>query len=293
MKKLIYGALFLAAVGVGFVSCEKEPFENNENSHQDVKQNSNRALVYNYAIGAETLNQELFRKKFDFNTSLFSSGSSLNNFLYHGVAAYYHDIAVLEKTSATQSTVYYESGSIGFYSGLIKYSGADIVMDEIELLDDNINKLYALRGNTIYKLTYNSASSVFNATIVYTYPTTIKNPRRFSIAPVDTNGNYIRLYTAPSVISMVGQPIAMTTLTYLDINPTNGLTTMPVNVSTQVPGQGNLSSFTANDFSSVPLFNSKHYVVIDKSIYDLNTSTTLVWVNSFANTVRDCSFYVD
>lgn len=296
MKKTVYGVLFLAIVGIGLVSCEKESLEeqsnlSNSKTGNDNKESSQKALTFNYVLGADNVNLELARKKYDLNTNLFTSASSLNNFFYHGIGAYDDDLVTLEKISATESWIYYESGSFGNTSGPIKYLGANILMDEIELLDDDINKLYALRGASIYKLTFDAATSSFNASIVYTYPTTWKTPRRFSIAPTDANGNFIRLYTAPSVAGLVGQPIPMTTLTYLDINPTNGLTTVPVNVSTQVLGQGNLSSFTVNNFLAGSQFDPKHYVVIDKSIYDLNTATTLVWVNSFTNAVRDCSFY--
>ncbi len=296
MKKTVYGVLFLAVVGIGLVSCEKESLEQkmdlpNSKLSNDNKENANKALTFNYVLGADNLNLELARKKYDLNTNLFTSTNSLNNFFYYGIGAYDDDLVTLEKVSATESWIYYESGSFGNSSGPIKYLGANILMDEIELLDDDINKLYALRGSSIYKLTFDATTSSFNASLVYTYPTSFKTPRRFSIAPSGNNSNFIRLYTAPSVASLVGQPIAMTTLTYLDINPTNGITTMPVNVTTMIPGIGNLSSFTVNNFLAGSQFDSKHYVVIDKSIYDLNTPTSLVWVDAFNNTVRDCSFY--
>ena len=290
MKKTVYGVLFLALVGMTFVSCEKESFVQDTNPKNEVKQNSNKALTFNYALGAEILNQQLLRKKYDFNTNLFSSGSTLNNFQYYGVGAYDDDLATLEKVSATESWVYYESGSSVSVAGPIKYLGADIVMDEIELLDDDINKLYALKGGRIYKLTYTGSN--FNATIVYSYATSPKAPRRFSIAPVIGNESHIRLYTALNVASQ-SPPAAMTTLSYIDINTGTGQGNSPVNVIEQIPGMGNLSSFTAKDYSSVPQFASKYYVVVEKDIYGLSTPTTMFVASSFVNPVRDCSFYVD
>lgn len=294
MKKTVYGVLFLAIVGIGLVSCEKEALEQKSNlinSKNANKENSQKALTFNYVLGADIVTSELARKKYDLNTNLFTSADSFNGFSFYGIGAYDDDLVTLEKISATESWIYYESGSFGNTSGPIKYLGANILMDEIELLDDDINKLYALRGSSIYKLTFDAATSSFNASIVYTYTPSGKGARRYSIAPTGTNGNFIRLYTAPLVAGLVGQPIPMTVLTYLDINPSNGITTMPLNVTTMIPGTGDLSSFTVNNFLPGFQYDPRYYVVIDKNIYDLNSPTTLVWVNSFNNTVRDCSFY--
>ncbi|GAA4759205.1 MULTISPECIES: hypothetical protein [Flavobacterium] len=296
MKKTVYGVLFLAVVGIGLVSCEKESLEQkmdlpNSKLSNDNKENASKALIFNYVLAVDNVNLELVRKKYDFNTNLFTNTNSVNNFSYNGIAAFDDDIASLEKTSSTESWIYYDSGSLWGVSGPVKYLGANILMDEIELLDDDINKLYGLRGSSIYKLTFDATTSSFNASIVYTYIPSGKGARRYSIAPTDVNGNFIRLYTAPSVAGLAGQPIPMTILSYVDINPTNGITTMPVNVSTMVPGVGDLSSFTVNNFSVGSQYDSKYYVVIDKSIYGLNTPTSLVWVDAFNNTVRDCSFY--
>jgi hypothetical protein len=290
MKKTIFGALFLTVVGIGFASCEKESFVQDTNAKNEAKQTSNKALTFNYALGVEILNEQLLRKKYDLNTNLFSSGSTLNNFQYYGVGAYDDDLATLEKVSATESWVYYESGNLGFTAGPIKYLGADIVMDEIELLDDNINKLYALKGGRIYKLTYTGSN--FNATIVYSYATSPTAPRRFSIAPVIGSESHIRLYTALNVASQ-NPPAAMTTLSYIDINTGTGQGNSPVNVTEQIPGMGNLSSFTAKDYFNVPAISSKYYVVVEKDIYELSTPTTMFVASSFVNPVRDCSFYHD
>lgn len=289
MKKTAYGIVFLALMGITLVSCEKEALVESAEAKNEVSQNSNKALTFNYALGAETLNQQLLRKKYDFNTGLFTSGTTFNNYLYYGVGAYDDDLATLEKVGTTESWVYYESGSLGSTAGPIKYEGNNIVMDEIELLDDDINKLFALRGSRIYKLTYNAGN--FDATLLYTYPTSQTAPRRFSISPVAGSNTFIRLYTALSVASQFPNPPAMTTLTYVDLSTINGLITAPTNVTTQIPGMGNLSSFTASDYSAVPIFASKYYVVVDKDIYDLSTPTSLALVSSFANSVRDCSFY--
>jgi hypothetical protein len=290
MKKTAYGVLFLALVGIAFASCEKESFVQDTNAKNEAKQTSSKALTFNYAVGAETLNQQLFRKKYDFNTGIFTSGTTFNNFLYHGVGAYDDDLATLEKVSATESWVYYDSGSVGSVAGPVKYLGADIVMDEIELLDDNINKLYALKGGKIYKLTYTGSN--FDATEIYSYTTSGMAPRRFSIAPTTGNDSFIRLYTALSVASKAGSPPAMTTLSYLDISVTpGGVISLPTNVTPQIPGLGNLSSFTAKDYFNMPALFAKYYVVVDKDIYELDTPTTLTLVSSFTNSVRDCSFY--
>src|SRR5690242_20583747 len=131
MKKTVYGIAFLTLMGITFVSCEKESLVQNTEGKNEVAQNTNKALTFNYALGAETLNQELLRKKYDFNTALFTSGTSFNNHLYHGVGAYDDDLATLEKVGTTQSWVYYESGSLGSTAGPIKYGGNDIIMDEI------------------------------------------------------------------------------------------------------------------------------------------------------------------
>ncbi|PZR19767.1 MAG: hypothetical protein DI539_12910 [Flavobacterium psychrophilum] len=287
MKKTIYGLLLLSLAGV--VSCEKESATQDTEATTKVDEKAN---TKNYAIAVETLNEQLFRKQYDMNTSVFSSGTTLNNYLFYGIGAYNYDMAVLEKTGTNSSTIYYESGIPGNNKyGPVKLDGADFLLDEIELIDDNIDKLFGLRGGRIYWLIYNGSN--FDASLYYTYPGTPINiaTRRFTIAPVANSNSFIRLYSASNVASQVGQPPAMTTLNYVDMNVDNGLITPFTSVSTQIPGTGNLSSFTAVDYFNTPPIAAKHYVVVDKDIYNLNTATTLSLTGSFANSVRDCSFY--
>lgn len=293
MKKTVYGFLLFSIVGV--VSCDKESLEQNTEATTGVRENLEKANAKYYAIGAETLNQQLLRKEYNINTFSFGSGTTLNNYLYYGIGAYNYDTAVLEQTGTNSSTLYYESGIPGNNKyGPIKFNGTDFLMDEVELIDDDITKIYGLRGRNVYKLTYNPSTTNFDATIIYTYP---GKPielatRRFTIAPVVDNNNSIRLYSANSVGSQQGQPPAMTTLSYLDIDTTFLFPpSQPVSVATLIPGGGNLSSFTAKDYFNPTPAALKYYVVVDKDIYNLNTSTTLALTSSFANSVRDCSFY--
>ncbi len=290
MKKTMYGFLFLALAGV---SCDDESLTQSTEA-TEVSQSLEKANTKNYAIGAETLNQQLFRKEYIMSPVSFGTGTTLNNYLYYGVGAYNYDMAVLDKTGSSASTIYYESGIPGNNKyGPVKLNGADFLLDEVELIDDDINKLFGLRGSRIYKLTYNTNGSNFDATLLYSYPGPPISlaTRRFTIAPVADNTNFIRLYSASAVASQPGQPLAMTTLNYVDIDTTSPLITAFTSVSTQIPGSGNLNSFTAKDYFNNPPIAAKYYVVVDKDIYNLNTSTTLVLASSFASPVRDCSFY--
>lgn len=297
MKKRIFGALFLALVGVGFVSCEKESLvENNETSQNptgEAQQNLNKANVHYYALGAENIDGQLFRKQYDLFTGLFSSASS-PDYGFHSVGAYNYDLVGIEKTGTNSCSLFYDGGLLMQKTGVVKYLGADILMDEVELLDDDINKIYALRGHKIYKLTYNNSTTNFDATLVYTYPGTAISValRRYTIAQVIGNQNFIRLYTAANVMSPQGQPAAMTTLSYIDMNPTNGLIASPVNATTPVPGSGNLSSFTSKDFMNATPISSDYFVVVDKTIYQFSTPTTFFVTSGFTATVRDCAFYL-
>lgn len=289
MKKTIYGVLLLSLAGI--ISCDKESLSTDATTTQALE-DLEKANTKNYAIGAETLNQQLFRKEYTMSTALFGSGTTLNNYSYYGVGAYNYDLAVLEKTGTSSSAIYYESGIPGNnVYGPVKLNGADFLLDEIELIDDDISKLYGLRSGRIYELIYNGSD--FDAVLAYTYPGTAIDiaTRRFTIAPVANSNGFIRLYSASNVASQVGQPPAMTTLNYIDMNFTNGLITPFTNVSTQIPGTGNLSSFTAIDYFNNPPVAAKHYVVVDKNIYNLNTATTLSLSSSFTSSVRDCSFY--
>lgn len=290
MKKTIYGVLFLALAGI--VSCDNESVTQSTEAVTKTTQNLEKANTKNYAIGAETLNQQLFRKQYDMNTSVFSSATTLNNWEYYGVGAYNYDMAILRKTGTSSSSIYYESGIPGNdKDGAVKLNGADVLLDEIELIDDDINKLFGLRNGRIYKLTYNAPN--FDATLFYTYPGTNIDilTRRFTISPVAGNNNFIRLYSAKAIASQQGQPPATTTLNYVDIDTTSPLITAFTNVSPPIPGMGDLSSFTAKDYFNNPPIPAKYYVVVKQDIFELATPTSLLLTSSFASEVRDCSFY--
>lgn len=277
MKKTIYGLLFLSLAGI--VSCEKESLEKNTEATTEVRQNLEKANAKNYAVGANPTSLELLRKEYNINTGVFGSGASLNNLLYYGVGAYDDDIAALGETGTGFSDITYRSGIGNHRYGLVKLNGADFLLDEIELIDDDINKLYGLRNGTIYKLTYNTGSGNFDASHLYTYIGPKPLPTRFTIAPVISDNVSIRFYYATT-----------SQLNYIDINTATLTLTPPTTILT-TPLSGDLSSFTAKDYFYSPPLGSGYYIVFGKDIYHLNTSTSFIFKSSFNSPVNDCSFY--
>lgn len=292
MKKTIYGLLFLSLAGV--VSCEKESFEQNTEATTGVRENLEKANTKNYAIGSNPISLQLLRKQYTFGTpSVFGSGASLNDLLYYGVGAYDDDIAALGRTGTNFSDITYRSGIGNHKYGLVKLNGADFLLDEIELIDDDVNKLFGLRGGRIYKLTYNNSTTNFDATLVFSYPGKPLDIalRRFTIAPLVNNSNFIRIYSAKSIGSQPGQPQAMTTLTYIDIDTTNGTPLPGVNVTTPIPGMGDLSSFTAIDYLNTSGIAPQYYIVVEKEIFQIVSTDLMITSVYFDNSVNDCSFY--
>lgn len=292
MKKTIYGLLFLSLAGV--VSCEKESFEQNTEATTAVRENLEKANTKNYAIGSNPISLQLLRKQYTFGTpAVFGSGASLNDLLYYGVGAYDDDIAALGRTGTNFSDITYRSGIGNHKYGLVKLNGADFLLDEIELIDDDVNKLFGLRGGRIYKLTYNNSTTNFDATLVFSYPGKPLDIalRRFTIAPLANNSNFIRIYSAKSISSQPGQPQAMTTLTYIDIDTTNGTPLTGINVTTPIPGMGDLSSFTAIDYLNTSGIAPQYYVVVEKEIFQIVSTNLMVTSVYFDNPVNDCSFY--
>lgn len=283
MKKTIYGLLFLSLAGI--VSCEKESLEKNTEATTETRENLEKANVKNYAIGSNPTSLELLRKEYNINTGVFGSGASLNDFLYYGVGAYDDDIAILGRPDANSSDIIYRSGIGNNKYGLVKFNNANFLLDEIELIDDDINKLYGLRNGTIYKLTYNSAGH-FDATQIYVYPGSTLT-RRFTIAPVNDNTNAIRLYTASAVINQ------QTTLSYFQVSTIAPYpSTISTNVTIPISGSGNLSSFTAINYSNPTSTLPKYYVVVGKEIFQISSSDLMITSVSFDNPVNDCSFYI-
>lgn len=283
MKKTIYGLLFLSLAGV--VSCEKESLEKNTEATTETRGNLEKANVKNYAIGSNPTSLGLLRKEYTFGTSpVFGSGTSLSSFLYYGVGAYDDDIAILGRPDANSSDITYQSGIGNNKYGLVKFNGANFLLDEIELIDDDINKLYGLRNGTIYKLTYSAGN--FDATQIYVYPGSTLT-RRFTIAPVSDNTNAIRLYTASAVINQ------QTTLSYLQVSTIAPYpSTISTNVTIPISGSGNLSSFTAINYSNPTSTLPKYYVVVGKEIFQISSSDLIITSVSFDNPVNDCSFYI-
>lgn len=279
MRKTIYGFLILSLIGV--VSCEKEVLEKNTKTTTDLRQNLEKANEKNYAIGANPSNLQLLRKQYNINSGAFGSGTSLNNVLYYGVGAYDDDIAALGETGTGFSDISYKSGVIGNDKyGLVKLGGADFLLDEIELIDDDINKLYGLRGNSVYKLTYNTTTTNFDASHIYTHFGLKPQPTRFTIAPVIGDNVSVRFYYA-----------TQSQLKYIDINTATQQLTSPLTVSGSIPASGDLSSFTAKDYFYSPPLGSGYYVVVDRKIYLIQSGILTDTLASFDSPVNDCSFY--
>ena len=225
---------------------------------------------------------------------------------YYGAAAYaqYKAVVYRDNSAPTTTKLFFDQpgSTLSPYYDLKLGSatGPDFLPDEIEFVSASASSLYALHGNSIYRIDGLTTASVAYAVLVYTFPTSPVSWAfyRKTISHGNTAGTlkvFIAETASPKGSSV--SDIKVYTLSGLTGTPT--LSSLESTLPISYTNTQNLSSFSTRTNGSTDWY----HVVIGTG--STNTSTTYQLTGStgtlsspsvitaFPAYVNDCSMYMD
>lgn len=311
MNSVSKAAVLFGACAMLTVACKKENIQPTVGADENGKGQSSieKAILAQPEVGPNLLavdqiyqTTQLHQSTFLFNMNYFRVAPLFANMKYKGIAAFGTLRAYLFDTDKFSNPADFIELSTG-QTGLVKYAGNGIELEEIELLDGNMNNMYATKGRQLFRLTYvpaaGAAAAYFNATLIYNIPVTAGNFVVSTICPDATLANAFRVYyfISPSAMPPTGANFLnfnYVTISNATSTPIIGLTTTTTNpvlptTSTTVP--------TINSFRST--LDNSMYVTVNGAIRKVGAtgvmttiSSTLISTVSGTTTYQkvDCAF---
>lgn len=311
MKSVSKAAILFGACAMLTVACKKENIQPTNGSDESNQwQNAiEKSILAQPEAGPNLLavdqiyqTTQLHLSTLLFNMNYYRQAAPFANVKFKGIAGFGTFRAYLYDTDKFSNPADYIELSTG-ENGLVKYNGNSIELEEIELLDGNMNNMYATKGRQLFRLTYvpavGATAAYFNATLVYNIPVTSGNFVVSTICPDATLANAFRVYyfISPSAMPSGGANFgnfSYVTISNATTTPIIGLpatTTNPVlsTLSTTVP--------TINSFRST--LDNSMYVTVNGAIRKVGAtgvmttiSSTLISTVSGSNTYQkvDCAF---
>ncbi len=326
MKKMMKPASLLVAILMAcVVACQKKNPEKlnpgTANTGYDTQARSTGGTtstttftvpnLVGHIIGSSEFDYLGDKNVFSLNGGTYSGEPPLLNSTtdnYYGAAAYDDYKAVVYRSNSAPTTtklLFMQPGSTlsPYYDlKLGSATGPDFLPDEIEFINATASSLYAIQGNSIYRIDGLTTASVAYAVLVYTFPTSPVNWSFFrkAISHGDAAGE-LKVFiaeTASAKGSSVNN-IKVYTLSGLAGTPT--LSSLESTITLSYNNTQNLSAFSIRTNASA---SDWYHIVIGNS--STNTSTTYQLtgttgtlgstpsaVTAFPAYVNDCSLYMD
>lgn len=242
------------------------------------------------------------RKVFSMDPGTYIQGSpfastSVSGDRYYGVGAYEDQTCIIRKEDSNPDVyLYYNLTGTPDLLTLGSTSGSRFLPDEVEMLGAGTNSVYALSGNTIYKINGINTGAAY-AVAVYTFPSTWATYRK-TICHSHT-ANAFKVIIAETSSARGSSVSQLKVYTLSSVTSTPVLSALETTVPISYNNNQNLSSFSnyTGGFTS----DWYHVVIGDVSlnhseIYRLSGTTTLSGSFSLLSTpfsadVNDCAFY--
>jgi hypothetical protein len=311
MKSVSKAAILFGACAMLTVACKKENIQPTNGSDESNQwQNAiEKSILAQPEAGPNLLavdqiyqTTQLHLSSLLFNMNYYRQAPALPNVKFKGIAAFGTFRAYLYDNNQFNNQEDFIEVSTG-QNGKVKYNGNAVELDEIELIDGNINNMYATNGRQLFRLTYVPATAgqlaYFNATLIYSIPMSRDTFVVSTICPDASVANAFRVYyfISPLAITLPGTTFgnfSYVTISNATSTPIIGLTTTTTNpvlstLSTTVP--------TINSFRST--LDNSMYVTVNGAIRKVGPtgvmttiSSTLIPTVSGSNTYQkvDCAF---
>ncbi len=287
MKSLTKVAIVIGACAALTVSCKKESVNpvngtNAEINTQEIVGTEKVILTQPqvgpnlYAVDQKYTSMQIHLPTFEFSVDYYRYSPVYAQEKYKGVAAFGNLTATLydtDKFSNPEDRIFLTTGQWGY----VKYNGSPIEIEEIELLDGNMNNMYATKGSQLFRLTYNagtpSTSPAFNATLIYTIPVTKGKFVVSTICPDATLANAFRVYyfLSPNLIPVGGANFG--NFSYVTISNATGSPIIGLSTPTTNPVITSLSIILPiiNSFRST--LDNSMYVTVNGAIRRVSNAT--------------------
>lgn len=213
---------------------------------------------------------------------------------YYGVGSYGSDVCFLTKTVGNSQVLFTYNNWFPSYSGLLTMgsAGSDFLPNEIEMSGAGTGSVYALSGNSLYRIDNITAGSPYaNTTAVINFPSGWSSYAK-TICRTDVQGE-LRLFVAPTAAPRGSTSSVIYVYKLTNLIPGSGTTTYEGSFAFSYNNNDNLSSYfwglSTNWYHLVVANSSANTCVTTMLSGTLTPTAVATTTTSFPAFVNDCA----